>query len=668
MNDQITVLDEAFTDFPLGAFPFDPKHSAAGEYHYVPPAGYCGNWYDPIVYYGWLGPSWIVTNSNGRRWMEQTRPQAAIRSDLWPTLVSGEEQWTDYTLSVTLRPFSTRSHCGVLVRYQHSRRYYFCGLNDQRLVLIRRDQEEFDELASMPFPYDTDKPLQLTVTCKGSTLQASMNGEVLLTVKDESYDGGRIGLSARMPAQFTDVRVTMTTAEYDSWLLRQAAASERLEKQRAQYPQPRLWKRIDLHNFGTARQIRFGHLLGRDEKQLVLAQHQKRGHKDAYAFISCLTGITLEGEVLWQWGEPSTNPEMHLLTADLPFQVYDIDGDGYDEVIAVLDFKLTILDGRNGSVKGQIPVPLATEPDDSLHSVPFGEYAFDRVNADAIRIANLSGHDRPSDLVIKDRYSRLWAFNRELQPMWKFQGNNTGHFPFTCDVDGDGRDEVFVGYHLLDHDGSLIWTLPVPTDHTDEIIIGQWHPSHLEPHIAIVSGDEGLMIANLQGELLRKLMIGHGQRISIGNYRPELTGLQIAATTYWGNQGILYIMDYDGTILHQFEPGTNGNLITPVNWTGDGTDLILLNGSTAHGGLMNGRGERVVVFPNDGHPELCAEALDLTGDGRDELVLWDANAMFIYTQDRDAPPGHNYRPIKYPAYNASNYRGEYHFPPTSGGA
>jgi len=43
---------------------------------------------------------------------------------------------------------------------------------------------------------------------------------------------------------------------------------------------------------------------------------------------------------------------------------------------------------------------------------------------------------------------------------------------------------------------------------------------------------------------------------------------------------------------------------------------------------------RVVVFPDDGHPDLAAAALDLTGDPRDEVLLWDPERVWIYTQDR----------------------------------
>ena len=56
--------------------------------------------------------------------------------------------------------------------------------------------------------------------------------------------------------------------------------------------------------------------------------------------------------------------------------------------------------------------------------------------------------------------------------------------------------------------------------------------------------------------------------------------------------------------------------------------------------------------------------MDLTGDERDELVVWDYHSLWIYTQD-DGVKEQSYKPVKFPAYNASNYRGEYAFPDQS---
>ncbi|MEC5398403.1 hypothetical protein [Uliginosibacterium sp. H1] len=657
----IQIFSDSFSQFSIGPFPYDPKHSAIGEYHYWPVQGFKGAWHDPIVYYGWLGPSWIVTEDEGRKFMEQTRPQVAI-TDHWPLMVAGDTSWRDYRFAASVRPLSTASHVGIVFRYTHGRRYYFLGFEGGHLRLLKRDQEDIVELAAVPFPCDCDRHYVLGIDCIGDSLRASVDGKPVLEVRDGSYLDGKVGLSARMPAQFTDVSVEMNKAAHVAWIKQRDGAAIDLAAERALYPQPRLCKTIDLKNFGTGRQIRFGHLTGGDTMHIVLAQHQKRGYKDAYAHISCLTAIDLDGNVLWQRGEPSSEPDHAIVSCDMPLQLYDIDGDGADEVIVARDFKLMILDGATGAVRRSIPTPLSTAEDSSLWSLPHKKHAFDRVNVDAIRIANFRGLPQPRDILIKDRYSRLWAYDDQLNLLWHFHEGITGHFPYTADVNGDGRDETFVGYHLVDANGKLLWTLPVPTDHTDEILIGRWNPEVRAQQIGIASGDEGFMIASLEGEILKKHMIGHVQRMSVGNYRPDLPGLEISVTTYWGYQGIVYLFDCKGELLDAFEPTSNGHLITPVNWSGDGHDLRLLNGSVKDGGLVDGHGRVVVRFPDDGHPALCAEVLDLTGDARDEIVLWDTQRMYIYTQDRPASVAEASRPLKYPHYNASNYRGEFHYP------
>ena len=84
---------------------------------------------------------------------------------------------------------------------------------------------------------------------------------------------------------------------------------------------------------------------------MVIAQCQKRVNRDAYGTISCLTAMDLDGNILWQYGEPTDNMEIGNISADMPMQIYDIDGDGYDEVITAKNFEVLILDGKTGNVK-----------------------------------------------------------------------------------------------------------------------------------------------------------------------------------------------------------------------------------------------------------------------------------------------------------------------------
>lgn len=651
MSNMVLFQDD-FSSYKVGDFPYEPFLGAMGEYHYRPNPWYGGQWYDPTPIMGSGGvKTWMILEQDGMKWIEYSTG-VKTGMDALIILAAGEADWTDYTVSCRMRLLLSSSCSGLLFRYQNSLCYYMLCFNQGTLELLKRNQTNVSVLAIKPIAYSSDQFYDLKVTCRNQHICCFINGELQIEVEDDTYRNGKIGIGALAPAQFTRIQVETSAATYQEILTQRNRRKSEVVAEQVKYPQPLLWKTINLKNFGAGRNIRFGHLTGTSDWYIVIAQCQRRVHRDAYAQISCLTAIDLDGVILWQIGEP--NEEEHAyLTADLPFQVCDIDGDGRDEVIMARDFKVMILDGPTGKVKRWIHTPVMARKD----------YPFDRLNVDAIRICDFSGKGRPSDILIKDRYAKLWAYDNELNFLWTYDAPvNTGHFPYTKDINGDGREEMFVGYDLVDADGQRIWSLPVHTDHTDEIVIGKIDPERDEL-IGIASGSEGFMLADLKGNILVKDIIGHAQRISVGNYRPELPGLEICVTTYWGNQGIIYFYDCHGQLLWSDEPSTNGNVITPVNWTGDGQDLILLNGSIERGGLIDGYNRQVVRFPDDGHPELCAEVIDLTGDCRDEIVLWDERMMYIYTQDNEVEKA--VPKEKYPHYNASNYRGEYSYPKTT---
>jgi hypothetical protein len=122
------------------------------------------------------------------------------------------------------------------------------------------------------------------------------------------------------------------------------------------------------------------------------------------------------------------------------------------------------------------------------------------------------------------------------------------------------------------------------------------------------------------------------------------------------------LFDADGNLLAQAEPMHMGSVTLPVNWRGDGQELVLLSGNVREGGMVDGHFRRAVVFPDDGHPDLTSAVLDLTGDPRDEVVLWDQERVWIYTQDGPAPVGRVYAPVRNPTYNDSNYRANISMP------
>ena len=122
---------------------------------------------------------------------------------------------------------------------------------------------------------------------------------------------------------------------------------------------------------------------------------------------------------------------------DVACQIHDWDGDGSPEVVVVGAREMVELDGATGGEKRRLPVP-----EDA---------------ADCVTFVNLSGGERPTEVLIKTRYEQIWALDREGRELWNVRypaGRLTAHQVFPVDLDGDGRDELIVGYAMLNPDGS----------------------------------------------------------------------------------------------------------------------------------------------------------------------------------------------------------------------
>lgn len=665
----VSLCRENFKDFSIGEFPYDVEHTATGEYHFIEEEAYHGAWRDQVCNHTWngTGPTWIITELDGKHFMESMRIEKNRPHRIFPTLQTGNVFWKNYYFTARMQRLSHKGMAGIAFCMNDSIDCLVLAFYDQnRVELHYRHKEELKVLASAEFSMDGDTLYEVGVDCDGSHVKCFVQGECILEAESDLVArGGKIGITADCPTRFTDIAASVTAEEAAAIQGREMGARLQEEAEQCKHPKMKLWKKLNLKDFGTSRQIRFGHLTGGDKWYIVLAQMQKRVSRDAYGFISCLTAMDLDGNVLWQQGEPSTNSKrLGKVSADMPFQVYDINGDGRDEVIVGRNFEIQILDGATGATLKSAKTPLSDDDDATLIGVPFQTYAFDRINPDGIRICNFRGKEKPADILIKDRYCRVYALDEDMNLLWKFKSDkNTGHCPLPIDINGDGRDELLVGYTMLSADGEKLWTYPILKDHTDEIVMGKFRGDG-KGYFACVSGSEGFFIGDFEGNIVARDYIGHAQRVSVANYCPEREGFEIAVTNFWGHQGVIYLYDSDGNELWELENERNGNLLTPVNWDGSGVELILTNADAKRGGMLNGDGVRAVVFPDDGHPTLCCEAIDLFGDEREEIVCWDYEAMWIYTQD-DNPKPQTYHPVKFPVYNASNYRGEYSYPDAS---
>ena len=152
---------------------------------------------------------------------------------------------------------------------------------------------------------------------------------------------------------------------------------------------PRIVQKIQFGEYGS-KVVRMGDLDGDGRVDLLLIQ-AKAPEGENKTIITCLTAITLEGKVLWQIGTPDLRN--NYFAGDFSVEIHDLDGDGKAEVVYIPDEKneLHILAGATG--KEIRKVQLAG-------------------GHDSLLFADLSGNGRATDLVVKNRYTSFWVYDR----------------------------------------------------------------------------------------------------------------------------------------------------------------------------------------------------------------------------------------------------------------
>jgi len=397
------------------------------------------------------------------------------------------------------------------------------------------------------------------------------------------------------------------------------------------------WKSIPLDPVFGGEWIVAGDVDGDGEVEIVSARNHNAG--DVH-FTSSVVVHKLDGSVLWRWGR--ADPGRFLLHHDVACQVYDWDGDGDQEVIVATDQAVVEIDGASGQENRRFAIP--------------------KEASDCITFCNLTGGPRPTDILVKTRYSQIWAFNRRGEQLWVVEtpgGFKTAHQPRPMDIDGDGRDEIMAGFAMLNSDGTLRWALDdkdfpqgkrLAEGHLDCARVFSLGSSPSRTTVALTfCGAERMALVQGDGKLLWHLPGRHFESIDVGKVCADREGKQIVVDIPYAPryEQPICVFDAQGALVGQILTDSS-RFHRLVDWHGKGVESIVVGQPPA---MYDGAtGRKLAVFETPAHPDSAATRVseeeaficfkgDMSGDGRPDIIFIDANraTVHIYKNEHGTP-------------------------------
>lgn len=370
-----------------------------------------------------------------------------------------------------------------------------------------------------------------------------------------------------------------------------------------------------------------GDLTGDGEVEIVSAENY---NENDVHYTSAVAAQRLDGTVLWTWGDPEIGRK--TWHHDVACQIHDWNGDGRNEVILATKGALVELDGATGRERRRIPIR-----EDA---------------ADCLVFCDLSGKGRPTDVLVKTRYTEIWAFNVDGDLLWQVDmpgGQRTAHQPYPVDLDGDGRDEIFAGYAMLNHDGTVRWVYRSiaakdRVGHLDCARVLRRGATPEDFRLALTCcGANNLAVIDGLGKIIWERSGHHFESIKIGNVFSDVEGPQIVVDIDHRPMGEspLWIFDENGQQLGQIVTDYSRHHAL-IDWTGDGNSEIAVG---HNGAIYDHRGRRIVTLalPEGAHDpgakgERSILTGDFTGDGVPDILLTSVDAVYLYKNEKGRIP------------------------------
>jgi len=644
---QTTVFTDGFQELEPGTKPY--SNSADPAIYFDAERGKIGAWdvATSLRHPGYY-EAWEVNSEGGENFLAQTftnlnssnNPLSLISH---PLIVAGDSMWSDFTLEVEFTPLEKFDKCGVVFKYRNPADFFFFGI-EGNTVTLKQIQQAVTPLRPIerildirPLVYTPGERIHATVTLRRNKVWTILNDSIRMYAENFPVHSGRIGLISDLPAKFHRVEVKLLKGEQRKLARRKRQLKRRTDLNLGDHPKMVRWKHFDISSFASNQNVRLGDLTGDGNKEIAFIQPGR-----STSAIGSIAVLNLDGELLWQYGKPQSM--MPGSGEELPVQIHDLDGDGAREVIFASEGSIHVLEGRSGDRIQRIKVPR-------------------QMTVRTLIFADLLGIGRDNCLLLSDRNNYLLVLNDQFEVLWS-QYTDSGSQPLLYDMNGDGLPEVIMGYSVFNPEGSLLYDVgQYIGDRCNGVMVFEMvNGDRKIPCLVYAAGDWGLLFFDFAGKLIRQNIMGHVGYLSVADYDLELPGLEVAASNTWGSDGLVHIMESTGDVIHSYLPEAGINRCQPVNWKGDGEEFLLMSADSVSGGLFDQFGQLGVSFPADGHPVSYYMVQDLTGDARDELLVWDLKQLWIYTQDDNPRMGNTYSPSRNPLYNHSLYHMIHSYP------
>lgn len=280
--------------------------------------------------------------------------------------------------------------------------------------------------------------------------------------------------------------------------------------------------------------------------------------------LDCLTAMDLAGRVLWQTGQPWQQP--------YPFRTHggangmlidDVDGDGCRELWRIHGDQLEMIEGMTGRVSRAV-----TLDSDGYYKLLTARFRGGKRKQLVVKPvgSGIEGHPHGCPVT---------AYDADLTVFWPprdFPG--VGHHAVPLDVDGDGRDELLLGWSLVGSDGNIRWTLPLEGNadvgHPDRQVVADVDGDG-ECEQVLALEQLGLVASDLAGRIKWRRLSEHCGDACVGKFFGDRPGLQILTNDEVAGQkrrnGSLAMVDgRDGAAIWEHHEDHYG---VPVAWPTD---------------------------------------------------------------------------------------------------